>query len=505
MRRLLTNSVFVVASLLIATTAMAQSWTSVASVSSSRIAYKYPLNGSWTRTATQLSRIESDAGQGLVQQLFKKEVTQYCDFHTVFRGRRGWPIPWWTAHSAVPYGYVKHYSTFWYTVFVNPECACGAHEQKLTLLEADTDNSPEVKLVCDVDPASSGDREYLYGQGDMESLPIPSDDMMDTSSAPDQIEISIEAEKCEPDCSSPSVTETIPSYGPKAIILMDGDNLEEKALAKGLTLQQAQDGRVLGGAALAPFVDQNGDIDFGADAGTTLAIIYEQDGADEADVKWAWDDHMQIVDACGGVDDDTPPPPVTVTLRDSIGPDSSMTDWNGRYDIGWVPTHQRVVAFEVSPGEDVTLSELQAVIVNGAPPGTDLIWSEFDYRIHVWEDLNTAFANPSGGTLGTYVIDDLIEPAQMFGTTNTYFGPRDTYKLRIDLTSADIQVPSSGTRAIGFTIEANSSTGSPEICESNESGATDWGYTASQWYDTATHILTQHDGRLGVKLISTVN
>ena len=358
---------------------------------------KYPLNGQWTRQATQLSRIESNVGQGLVQQLFKKQILQQCDFRTIFWRGGSWP---WRPYSAIPVGYVKYLSTLWYTVYINPECACGAHEQKLTLLEADTDQSPEVRLACDINPSQQGNREYLYNQGDMEQLPIGTEDMMNTSGAANNDEISIEADICIPDCQNP---QTVPSYGPNAIVFLQGDNVEEKAVAKGLTLGQAQDGRVLGGAALAPYVDVNGNIDFGAKALTTLVIIYEQDGANEADSNWAWDDHMQLVDACGGVVDDTPPPPVEYNLRqDGTGVDASC--WNiqsnactdGQFAVGAhsIPNPLR---YEIGLVKLVITEPTTITAVRGVANNINSDWVDINPELNIWSSETAAAANPFQG------------------------------------------------------------------------------------------------------------
>ena len=199
-----------------------------------------------------------------------------------------------------------------------------------------------------------------------------------------------------------------------------------------------------------------------------------------------------------GVDNADP-----AVIRDSIGNSSATTDGNGFYGLISTNSLYTSTASELTGQTGQSLQEIELVVVNTAPPGTSIDWNQLDYRIQVWEDLNTAFANPTAGTIGTYVIGDLIEPAQAWGTTSVVFGPRTTYRIRLDLSGLGVQFPASGTLAIGLATINTGSTGTLAVVESQEAGPnTDWQYLSGNWSSTTNMASTQHDGRYGIKVIA---
>lgn len=291
---------------------------------------------------------------------------------------------------------------------------------------------------------------------------------------------------------------TVGSADPlRALVLLDGQSVTDQAVAKGLVDAASRD---IGGGLIDAYT---------AGGVVTLPtrgmlVLFELDGTASSDPAFAFDDAAVLVEVgCGAVDDATPQ---EVVLRDSITSDPGYTSWNGSFPVRWTAGNPRVVAFEVSASELAALKELRAVLVNSAPPGTQLAWSQFDYRIYAWEDWTTAFANPTQGTLGTYVVPDLIEPEQAWGQVQTQFGPRDSFLIRVDGSSTAITVPAGGSIVLGFSIATGTSSGTPEVCESDEIAAgDDYRFNGSIWTTTFDYPGRLEDGRLGVKVIVETN
>ncbi|MBY0113408.1 MAG: hypothetical protein K2Y21_11340 [Phycisphaerales bacterium] len=86
-----------------------------------------------------------------------------------------------------------------------------------------------------------------------------------------------------------------------------------------------------------------------------------------------------------------------VVLRDSIGPDNTMTN-GGRVvpittsSLNGV-TH---VAFTLSPSESIALKDI-AIVVGSAYSNPDIDWSEYDYQVRIWSSPQARASSPQMG------------------------------------------------------------------------------------------------------------
>lgn len=202
--------------------------------------------------------------------------------------------------------------------------------------------------------------------------------------------------------------------------------------------------------------------------------------------------------------------PVEIVLRDSIGPDSSMTD--GMFGLGGELNSfgtGSFVGIDLHPFENIQLNELRVVLVNeGFDPNTR--WSEKDYVVMVWDTYSDAMDDPLCGNLNTcmkYVIDSPTIGPTNFGTTSVpFFGDRTTYELVFDLTSFGIVLNKDSQAffalAVRHDILHSDVLG---IMESSESGAmTDRGFISTQgWSFTSDYSDVRADGRAAYSLTGT--
>jgi hypothetical protein len=93
-------------------------------------------------------------------------------------------------------------------------------------------------------------------------------------------------------------------------------------------------------------------------------------------------------------------PPGEVILRDSIGPDNTLT--NGQRVVNtWVssPPSYDYVSFSIVPDHDIVISELLVVVASptGSSPG--IVWSAFDYIVRIWNSPQARSSNPIVGNV----------------------------------------------------------------------------------------------------------
>ncbi len=464
---------------------------------------KYPLNGIHPRSASQILRVETDPGDGspLVQRLFKVVAEQDCEYITVARNESSW-----SATQAVPTDFVKIYSDSRIVVYINPECACDPHGQELELLSLNPAAAGDVRLRRVMQPEKPVYTQELYNGENLLDLPLGATSRMNLSQVPDSTEFSLQAEVCDPDCTDPDSSLVIQSFDSRAIVFLHGDNVEEKAVAKGLDLAQAQS-RVIGGEVLTSYMDLNGTIDFGPEADAMLLIVYEQDGVDGNDSNWAWDDHMQLVDACGGLVIDTPALPVEVTLRDSITSDPAYTSWNGYISAGGNFAGERMAFAEATNNGSsaLALKTLRVTIFSDFPNFNDPDWQNISFKVKVYDDFASAQADPHNGTHELIVAGSTLTP-QPWGTVDySPFGHRTTFLLEFDLTSLGVAIPVSSSKWVGFHSTGPTAEYTVAVAESDELGVdTDWSYGSilDQWLLTTDLNATMNDGRLGMSILA---
>ncbi len=462
---------------------------------------KYPLNGIHPRSASQILRVETDPGDGspLVQRLFKVVAEQDCEYITVARNESSW-----SATQAVPTDFVKIYSDSRIVVYINPECACDPHGQELELLSLTPASAGDVRLRRVVQPEKPVYTQELYNGENLLNLSPGTTSPMNLAQLPDSTEFSIQAEVCDPDCAAPDSALVIQSFDPRAIVFLHGDNVEEKAVAKGLDPINAAS-RPIGGAALAPYIDVDGNIDFGEDAEYKLIVAYEHDAADWNDAGWAFDDHIEEMRACGGVADEKPQ---VVVLRDSIGEDSSTTDGNNRYPItqNGGPSGWGNAVAPVASTQNVSLTSWRTVL----SPATSIYNpSAYDYFLRVWDSEGDMQADPTciGSNCTSHFFDNPTSSSP-FGTVFVFpFGNLTTYEYIFDLTGLGIDIAAGQTKYIGLAVETpGAQLGALRVMESSELGIqTDWSGNYNQGWDyTSNDVDNVHEGRLAVTVDAVV-
>jgi hypothetical protein len=92
-------------------------------------------------------------------------------------------------------------------------------------------------------------------------------------------------------------------------------------------------------------------------------------------------------------------PPGEVILRDSIGPDNTLT--NGGRVLPITTTNSGgvvYVSFSVAPSESITLKEVAVVVAS--PTQVPVIqWGVFDYQVRIWSSPEARSASPNIGDL----------------------------------------------------------------------------------------------------------
>jgi hypothetical protein len=89
-----------------------------------------------------------------------------------------------------------------------------------------------------------------------------------------------------------------------------------------------------------------------------------------------------------------------VILRDSIGPDNTLT--NGQRVITNVVSSISgfdYVAFSLTPNETVILSEITVVAASPTGSSPAIVWGAFDYYVKVWSSSQARFNNPTIGNV----------------------------------------------------------------------------------------------------------
>lgn len=88
-----------------------------------------------------------------------------------------------------------------------------------------------------------------------------------------------------------------------------------------------------------------------------------------------------------------------IVLRDSIGPDATLTNGGRVIAITTTATGGVAhVAFNLSPSETVTLKEV-SMVVGSATTLPAIVWDSFDYQVRVWTSPQARSASPQLGDL----------------------------------------------------------------------------------------------------------
>jgi len=197
-------------------------------------------------------------------------------------------------------------------------------------------------------------------------------------------------------------------------------------------------------------------------------------------------------------------------LRDSIGPDNTMTNGNlpiPNWRVGSPPPYY-VVLVSVTAPQEIVLSEWRAILAPYSPIGPT--FSEWDYALRVWSSMPAYLASPFSGDVTNIAFDTPTVGPTLFGTSgpipNSDWGSMTTWDFRFDLTSAQIQIPAGATRIVALEVSILSSQTSAALgcVESSEPGPSD-GFCSGGLPDcpipVADHPWSINSGRIGVAIL----
>lgn len=287
--------------------------------------------------------------------------------------------------------------------------------------------------------------------------------------------------------------------GLRALVLLDGQSVTDQAVAKGVADAA---GRDIGGGLIDTYTDINGVVTLPT---RSMLVLFELGGTSPSDPAFAFDDAAVLVEVgCGAVDDAAPQ---LVVLRDSIGPDSSMTDFNNFYQTTSIGSGNNLTAFEVSSDTDITLTEFSAVVVGF---GFTVNWAAYDWELRVWPSFAAAQADVGCAqpSCEKITFDNPTVGPTDFGTTDVApFGNRVTKLVQFYFSSGGIQIEAGGSCFIGFRVfSPGGAAGAAALLESDEPGImTDMKHQGSTWSFTSYDPRNFEYGRLGVRLIGVTD
>ena len=195
--------------------------------------------------------------------------------------------------------------------------------------------------------------------------------------------------------------------------------------------------------------------------------------------------------------------PEIIVLRDSIGPDSSTT--HGNQVFGMSTSLSGIDAWlgvEASANPGSILKEVSFVV---APSSgfADLDWNNQNFRLRIWNNSAEAISSPIVPTVRQIELVGPSSEPPIFGQVfHPFFTLVPSYLLTFDVSSEDVQFPSSGNLFIGITMVEG---GAPErpagIPETTEAGSTDIGWNSPQGVVYVSNsTLSQYDGRIAVRV-----
>lgn len=123
-------------------------------------------------------------------------------------------------------------------------------------------------------------------------------------------------------------------------------------------------------------------------------------------------------------------PGTPVVLRDSIGPDTALT--NGGLTIantgGSATGVSSFVSMNITPSETVSLREVSMLVGSWADQDPSIIFANFDYEVRIWSSPQGPQAAPStGNVLDCFFnfpsnVNSNGETPPVFGSVTSYFG-----------------------------------------------------------------------------------
>lgn len=288
----------------------------------------------------------------------------------------------------------------------------------------------------------------------------------------------------------------------RALVLLDGQNVTAMAVAKGVADAAS---RIIGGGLVAGYVDVDGNVSLPTRG---MLVLYELDPGTTSDPSFAFDDAALLVDVeCGDIADTTPQ---LIVLRDSIGPDISMTDGNYVISTNQGGTNHDFAWCLLTPSQNVRLVQVDVVVSSVSSSGLDL--RAFDYEFRIWSGVNEEAAHTATLASPLNGLSDIFFPAltaqpPVFGHARSLSAGNPlvpTYLLSFDVSSGNIHLQSG--QAYGVTIaprrNGGGSFGTAAMVESTQAGLSDRKYWApSNWDFLSNYPPFQHDGRIGIRVI----
>ncbi len=320
--------------------------------------------------------------------------------------------------------------------------------------------------------------------------------MQDTLDLSGGGELTVQGKAAYPTFASPIFSREIASdHLTLAVILLNGDDPGVKMGLKGA-------GGPFGSQAsipdiLAPYLDGQGKISLPANE---LIAMYELGSTNISHPSADYQDLvLKIRTGC--------PIGSEVVLRDSIGPDNTMT--NGNWPFASDSTGPSSWAFApatIPVLENVTLKTLRAI---GAQTSSMLDFNQLDYWLRVWNSEAAAIASPNNGNIANIFFPVPSSAPVNFGSTfdQNFVGVKPTWDLLFDISSANLPVLAGQTIVIGVQVYTNGTLGGGlwGWMESRELGQSDMGFFPGNWIYLNTASISFWDGRLAYKLTGSAN
>ncbi|RIL07576.1 MAG: hypothetical protein DCC75_09900, partial [Proteobacteria bacterium] len=279
-----------------------------------------------------------------------------------------------------------------------------------------------------------------------------------------------------------------------ALILANGDDYDDRALAKGI--QPPYAGQVPIPTILSDYINsETGLVTLGDNE---ALVLFELGTSNPASAAFDFNDLILKITTDCAVGSE-------VVLRDSIGNDNTTTNDNWPWGSSKITSGNWTLdVFQVSAPQSLRLTTIRG-IAGKLSVAHD--FSTMDYVVRIWSNLSAATSSPNlGNVLPGVTFDAPSVGPSPFGQTIDQ-GPWDslgTYDMSFDISNLNVQLTSSQTVAIGIqfiTPGGGAGAGIWGWQESTQIGSSDVQVTPSGWnYIENIHPQSLHDGRLGMKV-----
>jgi len=292
----------------------------------------------------------------------------------------------------------------------------------------------------------------------------------------------------------------------RALVLRNGHNATQRATVKGVADAASRD---IGGGLIDAYVDGSGVVTLPANE---VLVLFELNGVDAADPAFAFDDAAVRLDLnCGGLDAGEPR---LVVLRDSIGPDISMTNENFVFGVTEAGSGHNFIPVFLEPDSDTMLSSWSMILGPVFSSGFEL--SHFEFRLRMWVGQDTAavhnaiLASPTWGNAANFSFGTLTEVPPQWGSTRTYSAGnplRPSFRFDFVFGQNLPELLEGNVYALMITPRRSGTGGDVGVAESTEQSPVSDRYYAPGFpgVPVVDHPNSMHSGRVAVRVVGAVD